>query len=95
MKTIWKFVLAAEELQTIAMPADATLLYAREQGNDICVWAEVETSHWAEFLQEDRTFEVFATGQRWPDNARAKRAYLGSAHLQGGALVFHVYERKP
>lgn len=91
MKTIWKFVLAGDGPQTIVMPGDAKLLYAKEQGSNICVWAEVDTPSW----QDQRTFEVFATGQIWPDDAGVERKYLGSAHLMGGALVLHVYERKP
>ena len=92
MKTIWKFVLSPQGLQTIEMPAGAKLLYVREQNNDICIWAEVDRYSW----KEDRTFEVFGTGhERYDaDSVEAERTYLGSAHLQGGALVLHVYERK-
>ena len=87
-KTIWKYVLTPEKL-TISIPEKATILTAREQGNEICIWAEVYT----EMPLETRTFEIYATGHNIPYDMGIDREYIGTASLYGGALIFHVYER--
>jgi hypothetical protein len=72
----------------VYMPKGAQVLYAREQGDDICVWALVDIDDPAP--SEPRRFSVYGTGHeiRLSDPGR----YVGSAHLQNGALVFHVFE---
>lgn len=87
MRTIHKYKLNPGALR-VRMPADATVLTAREQIDDICVWAEVETTA----PMEERVFEVFGTGHPIPTGMGADRKYIGTAHLEGGALVFHVFE---
>ncbi len=89
MKTIWKYQLTAEVEQTIFMPIGAKILYAREQGRNICLWAEVDSSK----DQEKRHIEFFPTGFRIKRDMGFERTYLGSAHINNGELVFHVYER--
>ena len=85
MKTIWKYTLDPNDLK-INMPIGARILTAREQRDRICVWAEVhDDSH-----TEQRNFVVVATGQEMPEGILK---YLGTASLNSGALIFHVYER--
>ena len=86
MKSIWKYVLQPE--CTIEMPGGAQVLAVREQGQDICLWALVDPS--AEKVE--RRFVGFGTGHDVPDQSMA---FLGTAHLAGGALVFHVFELLP
>jgi hypothetical protein len=81
--TIWKAVIARDDYSFDA-PKGAELLTAREQGRDICVWFRCDPTE----PKEARRVEVSGTG--W-DNAPTGR-YVGSAHLDGGALVFHVFE---
>ena len=88
MKAIWKYILQPEHLQ-VPMPQGADLLTAREQGDDICVWAEVDT----DAIVGLRFFEIFGTGHEMPTDMGADRDYIGTASLHGGALMFHVYER--
>lgn len=87
-KTIWKYVLIPEQL-TVSIPEGATILTAREQGDDICIWAEVYTEN----PLETRTFEIFGTGHDIPVGIMIDRKYIGTAVLLGGRYVFHVYER--
>lgn len=86
-RAIWKFILS-DPVSDIQMPAGARLLYAREQYGEICVWADVDTA--ASSVQ--RRFLVVETEEPLPDDVDGAVS-LGSAHLQGGALVFHVFDR--
>jgi hypothetical protein len=87
MKTIYKYVIRPDKLK-VQMPKGARLLTAREQADEICVWAEVDT----EQPTEQRHFQVFGTGHLMHEDMGTSREYVGTAHLEGGALVFHVYE---
>ena len=84
MQAVWKCILDVGERQTISLPRGARLLYAREQGENVCVWALVDLKE----VATSRTLLVYGTGHP------IERAgpYLGSAHLDGGRLVFHVFE---
>lgn len=86
MKAIWKFALS--EHCTLDMPVGATILTAREQGDDVCMWAEVDPRA----PMEKREFHVFGTGFKLPEKAMV---YLGTAQLHGGRLVLHAYEVLP
>lgn len=81
---VWKFALQME--CTISMPLGSKVLHVHEQDGGVYVWAEVNPSQ----VMVDRHFRIYGTGHPMPDNAGA---YLGTVHLSGGALVFHVYER--
>ena len=70
------------------MPAGAELLTAREQGESICIWARVDTSTKD---HENRFFHVLGTGHQILQAPETMR-YVGTAMLQGGALVMHVFE---
>ena len=84
--TIWKATLRPLDVQEIMAPAGAEMLCAREQHERICVWYRCDPS--APLTQ--RTFAIVGTGNPSPDS---DGRYLGSAMLQGGDLVLHVFER--
>ncbi len=88
MKTIWKFEITPDNL-SLAMPQGAVILCVREQHDNICLWAEVESLS----PQEERIFEVFGTGHEIHEDMGIQRKYLGTAIIHDGSLVFHVYER--
>lgn len=83
MKTIWKFPLQPE--CTLDMPKGAEVLSVCKQSDEICLWALVDPS--AE--KEQRRFVGFGTGHDVPDRPMK---FIGTAHLHGGSLVFHVFE---
>lgn len=85
MKTTWKFTLQPE--CSIEMPVGSEILSVREQKETICLWALVDPSA----PKETRRFVAFGTGHDIPDESLS---FVGTAHLQGGALVFHIFERK-
>jgi len=68
------------------MPAGAKILTVAMQIGVACLWAEVNTGA---IGKHKRTISIFGTGHRMPDDPGA---YIGSFMLDGGALVFHVYD---
>lgn len=82
-KTVWKYVIT--QISSIQMPKGAKVLTVREQANEICLWALVDPL----IERETRHFYVFGTGHKIPDE---NLSYLGSAVLDHGAFVFHVFE---
>jgi hypothetical protein len=84
MRAVWKFVLHPNA--NVMMPIGTKPLSVHAQGDDICLWAEVET----EANHEARRFIVVGTGHQVPQDAGA---FLGSAFLDDGRYVFHVFER--
>lgn len=87
MKTIWKYVISPVGL-IHEIPAGGKVLCADEQFGEICVWVEVDPSA----PKETRHFEVYGTGHRIMEDMGQSRVYIGSVKLEGGALVFHIYE---
>ena len=85
MKTVWKFRLEPEIL--IDMPTGAELLSVHGIGHDIFVWALVDP----DALTEERRFLVFGTGHAIHDDMSMR--FVGTAILDGGSLVFHVFEK--
>lgn len=83
-KSIWKFELSPND-PYVLMPIGARVLTAREQMEDIFVWAEVDPNA----AQETRHFCVYGTGQEMPDDPGT---YIGTAMIDDGRFVFHVYE---
>ena len=73
----------------MSIPEGATILTAHEQRNEICIWAEVCPTA----PLEARTFEVFGTGHDMPIDMGIERRYIGTAIINGGSYIFHVYER--
>lgn len=86
MKTIYKYPIALDG--KVEMPIGAVVLTAREQDDNICIWAQVDTLQAA---VETRTFQVFGTGNEIPTDH--VMCYFGTVMFQGGALVFHVFEK--
>lgn len=104
MKNIKAFFIKPQHSQSVANPDGGTLLSfrcqiemqvgaeiltAREQGDQICLWARVDMS---QERSEMRAFHVFNTGCEMPNDLDLK--YVGTAMFQGGSLVMHVFENR-
>ena len=87
MKTIWKFTLQPDNL-IMRMPLDAKILHVDEQHGSICLWAEVDDKQ----PREKRVFEICGTGHEMIEQMGISREYIGTAKMQGGTFIFHVYE---
>jgi len=89
MKRIHKYPLVAGVIdrQSISLPAGARVLTAQVQHGVICLWAEVDTDETSEELRE---FVIHGTGHDMLNHLH----YIDTVQLDGGYLVFHVYERR-
>ena len=81
--TIWKANLQPQDLQAIMVPEGAEFLCAREQFEHICVWYRCDPQ--AKLVEQ--RLAIVGTGYPDPEDGR----YLGTASLQGGQLMFHVF----
>lgn len=89
-KQVWKWELEPPtDLITIHVPKGTEFLTAREQGYSICVWGLVDMESAVTDQREERTLRIAGTGH---NIANGNFKYLGSAHLERGLLVFHVFE---
>ncbi len=87
MLEIWKYELlpitGAPFLMNI--PDGAEILHVDEQREEVCIWALVDI----DATPVSRSFAIFGTGQSVADNPMK---YLGTAKLDNGNLIFHVFE---
>lgn len=90
MRAIWKFSLLEPEW-TVQMPKGSEILHVHQQNaallGDLCVWVSVDTE---QIEREVRTFYTVMTGEEFPDDGRK---YIGTAHLNDGRIVAHVFEK--
>lgn len=87
MNTIWKYVL--EPQITLDMPAGATILSVGTQGDDICLWARVDT----DAPTEQRRFLVACMGMPLAESFTGAR-FIGTVQMVQASvnLVMHVFE---
>lgn len=87
---IFKYELKVEDSCNISMPNGATILSLQVIDEKPYIYACVDESS----KTIERTFLTFGTGHTLPfDNMiYSGMEYLGTYQLQGGALVFHVFE---
>lgn len=84
MKTIHKYILDIQALQTIKMPEDPHILDIQVQDEDIVMWAKVDT----EDKYVTHTFAIYGTGNPMPEYPGL---YLATVQLDG--FAWHIYEK--
>ena len=93
MKTIFKYELKISGrknlTEAVTMPWDARYLYVGAQGDQMFIWAEVNT----ESSITEHNFEIFGTGDELQCDMGVDRCHIGSLMMFDGSLVFHVYHR--
>lgn len=89
MKVIYKYPLAAANLQTIKMPEDAELLCVQMQKGEPCLWAMVDPSK----SDEDRRIEILCTGEEVIEDMGVDRKYISTIQAFDGTYIYHVFER--
>lgn len=85
MLTIHKYPLAITAKQSIMLPKQATILKFDNQFEIPVIWALVDSE--AEYEKAD--FRMFGTGHQIPTGVGL--SYIGSAQLQGGEFVWHLF----
>lgn len=85
MKTVWKYQTPMVDTFSLLMPKGAECLHFNMQnGVGCCLWARVDP----EEPTEVRRFRLAGTGL--PDVGDGR--YIGTAILEDGGLVFHLFE---
>lgn len=84
-QTIWKFAIPVEPRFSLSLPEGAQPLFVGVQDNAELLWMWVRLDPQAP--PEQRNFALYGTGH--PLNPGV---YIGSFMLEGGALVFHLFE---
>lgn len=91
MKAVYRYELKPLLEQSISMPKGATALGAYTQDGTPYVFALVDTGQ--EEMQP-MTIVSTGTGQAIQDADARKMRYIGSTLTDGGALAWHVFERR-
>lgn len=84
MKAIFRYELSP--VCAISLPKGAVILSVHAQQDDIQMWALVDPKEWE---LETRCFRVYPTGEPFDSTGLT---FLGTALLEDGDLVFHVFE---
>ena len=87
MKKIYKYPLEVTDTQFIELPLGAEILTAQMQGNQLCLWAMVNSS--PDAIKKNRRIEIIGTGYPVPTG---DLKYISTFQIAGGGLTFHVFE---
>ena len=100
MHTIWKFPVPVSDEFKLDLPRGARFLSAQVQGSDFAVREHLRVQAWflldPEAPKERRKFCVIGTGHEiHGEPARPRLVHLSTFQIDGGRLVFHLFERQP
>jgi len=87
MKKIFKYPLEITDTQFVELPLGAEILTAQMQGDQLCLWAMVNTS--PDAITKNRRIEIIGTGNPVPTG---DLKYISTFQVYGGGLIFHVFE---
>lgn len=87
MTRIYKYPIPIEDRFSLSLPQGARVLCVQTQNNQPQVWVRVDPHA----LTERRDFFLRGTGHPCGPEIDAAR-YVGTFQLEGGALVFHLFE---
>jgi hypothetical protein len=89
MKEVWKYILPNKRAYAcLQIPKGAQILRVDSQHNEPVMWVLVDPSA----PKEACDFEVVLTGSAFSPGGYS---YVGTAQLDGGSFVVHVFEVKP
>lgn len=86
MLQIWKYPLTVGRNVAFEMPLGAEVLTVQMQCGTPCMWAKVDPAK----QTTTREFSIYGTGHEMPVTVGE---YRGTFQLEGGALVFHLFEK--
>ena len=90
MKSIWKYKLDIANYQTIPILEPAKILSVSSQGNQIVLYAEVNTDN-MEKMYSLKIIDIWIHGTGHEVKAPKNSRFIGTVKLMGGTLMFHVY----
>jgi len=88
-KRIWKYQLEATDIQILQIPSGGVILSCQIQKGKPCLWVMVEP----ELKKTDRFIEIIGTGNPAHETLNVKRIFIDTIQIDGGDLVFHIFER--
>lgn len=88
MKQVFKYELRPNTPH-LRLPKGAVVLSTGCQREGIFIWAEVDANR----PTETRFFEVFGTGHEIRETAGMHRKFVGTALMNEGQYVWHVFEK--
>jgi len=93
MKTILKYLLKPNANSSTCPPImiakDATILTVAGESDKLWIWVEADI----DALKMPAYFEVFLTGDEMHTLKTTRRKYVGTAFLEKGQIVLHIYHR--
>lgn len=86
MKTIWKFELTPNRLQSVPIPFGGQILSVHSKGDDVPIlYALVDP----DMPPKDRELAIYTTNTKVPDDPGR---YVSSFFIYEGSLEFHLFE---
>lgn len=90
MKTIYKYTIPFMEVAKVCMPVDAKIVRCDGIDGFLFMWAIIDT----DATTEERTFYLFKTGAKMPDDILENYEYLGcGAIFVQMELMMYIYQR--
>lgn len=86
-RIIYKYVLWPEPTNNILIPRDGKIISIQIQNDKPVMWVLVDPIK----PEIKRTFEIIPTGLKFDYDCKE---YIGTFQVDGGSLVFHVFEVK-
>ena len=87
VQRIFKYPLVVMDVQVVHMPAGAVILSVDVQRDVPCLWALVNP----DAVTSLRRIRMYGTGHPVDD---PPGYFIGTIQLEGGALVFHVFDER-
>jgi hypothetical protein len=85
MKTIWKFELTPNKIQSIPLPFGAQILTVQTKGDAPLLWVLVDP----DMPPQERHIGIYTTNTAVPDDPGR---YIGTFFIYDGSLEFHLFE---
>lgn len=89
MKSVYKYPIPHHG--GVEMPEGAKILSVHAQNGSVCLWALVDTSS----PRVPRRFRMFGTGHPMNNDLAERLSFVGTALLDAGFVVVHVFEEMP
>jgi hypothetical protein len=86
-RRVYKYDLPLDDYVIVEMPTGAKILSVHEQWGKAWLWALIDP---AEARTTKRALRIVGTGHTMEYTDQF--AFIGTVHLSGGLLVFHVFE---
>lgn len=89
MQKIYKYTLRITDIQKVEMPMNNTVLSAKEQNGNLCLWVLVDINQKTELNYE---IEIFGTGNPFEGGTGVMREFIDTVVMSNG-LVWHLFKR--